>query len=114
MNKVANDDYFYEDETVKSWKTQVIEDRREDYLSKKEARDIWDAIDEIDTTNDYSAQEGILSNRAVCDAYEEPWHAFETVKGFSPQAKYFAKEIMPMFADIIQKELLTGGEDDDA
>lgn len=105
LRKVAKDDYFYEDETLEKWKQAIITERKENNITKNQARDLWDEINQIDLSNSYSAQQGIYESRLINEIYEEPWYVFEVVTGYEPQARYFAKEIMPMFAEILRKEI---------
>ncbi|GLC32904.1 hypothetical protein [Clostridium omnivorum] len=106
LGKVADDKYYYDEETEKAWKEQIIEDRQNGYLSKDEARELWDEVVEFDYyTSGESIQHQCYENDVVCKYYGEPWEAFEIVRGFSPQANMFANRIMPILGEIIKKEI---------
>ncbi len=105
LGKVSKEDYFYADKTEESWKKQIIDDRREGDLNKEQARKLWDIVNEIDYDSAECCQRELYDNEIVSELYCEPWYAFEAVVDYSPGAKYFAKNIMPMLAEIIKKEL---------
>lgn len=105
LGKVSREDYFYADLTEESWKKQIIEDRREGYLNQEQARELWDIINKIEFNSAEGCQRELYDNKIVFELYCEPWYHFEVIVGHSPDAKYFAKEIMSMFAEIIKKEI---------
>lgn len=105
LNKVAKEDYFYADKTEEKWKKEIIEDRHAGNLTKKIARDIWNVIDEIDFDSAETCQREICDSDIINEFYTEPWEDFIPVVGYDPDAIYFAKKVMPMFAEIIKKEI---------
>lgn len=107
LGKVADDKYYYEDETEKAWKEEVIRARKEEELNKEEARELWNEIVGFDYyTSRESIERQCYENDIVCKYYEEPWYSFDIVDGFSPQANTFADVIMPILGEIIQKEII--------
>ncbi|KFX55810.1 hypothetical protein FDC50_15020 [Clostridium botulinum] len=92
LGKVAKDDYFYDDETKENWKKKIIEDRRENYLNKEQARELWNIVEEIEYYSAESCQRELCDNSIVNELYCEPWYNFEVVTGCSPQACFFAKK----------------------
>ncbi|OOM17247.1 hypothetical protein CLSAB_19670 [Clostridium saccharobutylicum] len=106
LGKVANDKYYYAENTEKAWKEQIIEDRREGELSEEQARELWDEITDFDyhTSCDH-LQHQCYESDIVNKYYCEPWYHFDVVQGFSPQAHAFADIIMPILGEIIQKEI---------
>lgn len=110
LSKVSKGDYFYADKTREEWKKRIIFDRRgKDFesieLTQEEARELWNIIDSIDYYSAEGCQRELYDNKIVWEKYCEPWDYFETVVGYSPSEKYFAKEVMPLFAEILKKEL---------
>ena len=108
LGKVSKEDYFYADETEESWKKKIIEDRRGNGdvdLTQEQARELWDIVNEIEFYSAEGCQRELYDNKIVWDLYCEPWYYFETIVGHSPNARFFAKEVMPMFAEIIKKEI---------
>lgn len=106
MNKIASCDYYCAEETEEAWKKQIIEDRRDRELSKKEARELWNEIIEFDYhTSCHNIQRECYENETVCKYYCEPWYAFDTVMKYHPQTQAFVDLIMPIFGEIIQREI---------
>jgi hypothetical protein len=50
-------------------------------------------------------QSEIYGNSAIAAISEEPWYDFEIELDYSYQSKMFAREVMPMFADVLRKEI---------
>lgn len=105
LGKVAKKEYFDEYGTLEQWKQAIITERKENNLTQEEARALWDEILQINLDNAYSAQQGIYDNRIIGKIYDEPWYVFEAGQVYSPDARYFANIIMPMFAEILKKEI---------
>lgn len=112
LGKVSSDrDYFDFDRNLSMWKKEIIKQRKNgtwtDELSKEDARYIWDFIIDIDGSMPYqNIQSEIYGNSLIskiCGG--EPWYVFETITDYPPSAVAFAKEVMPIFADILRKEL---------
>lgn len=106
LGKVSNERYYYQEKTEIAWKEQILEDRKEGFLNKEQARELWNEIIGFDYyTSDENIQHQCYENDIVCQYYGEPWENFEVVRGFSPQANLFAERIMPILGEIIKKEL---------
>lgn len=110
LGKIAKGDYFYADETRERWKKRILSDRRGHNidsveLSKEEARQLWDYIEHIDYYSAEGCQRELYDNKMIWEKYCEPWYFFEPVVSYSPSEIYFAKEVMPIFADILKKEI---------
>lgn len=110
LKKVGEGNYFYQKETKEAWKKQIILDRRgKEFesigLTKEEARTLWNIVDGIDYNSAEGCQRQLYDNNIVWEKYCEPWYYFEPVVGYSPNERYFAKEVMPIFAEIIKKEV---------
>jgi hypothetical protein len=113
LNKVAEKDFFDFDEHLKQWKKTLIEMRRErhscDEYTKENIREAWDFLCGLGCV--YSNSTDLLINEMMYSdelkelGISEPWETFDVNRDYSPQANAFAKEIMPMFADILKKEL---------
>jgi len=110
LNKVSDKSYFDFDKTITEWKGKVIEWRKELSISKDQAREAFDAINDLEDgmSADYTYSRLIesygIKNLDICDA----WEAFDCVKEYPRSAMIFATEIMPMFAEILNKELREG------
>ena len=107
LKKVAKADTFDYEKTLAGWKDAIISERKELNCSKRQARDAWDVIT---SQGDYESSPDILlmqicDSEAISDIWDEPWYVFDVDKDYSPQAIAFAHEIMPMFADILKKEI---------
>lgn len=106
LGKVANENYYYQDETEKAWKEQIIQDRKDEELDKEQAREVWDEIIRFDYYTSYEdIQRQCYENDVICKYYCEPWETFEVIKGFPPEANMFADKIMPILGEIIKKEI---------
>lgn len=105
LGKVAESNYYYQDKTEKAWRKEVLRARKEKELNKEEAREVWNEIIEFDYSCAESLECEVYSNHVISKYYCEPWYSFECVKGFAPGAHEFFKKIMPIFADILSKEI---------
>lgn len=105
LGKVADDKYYYEDETEKAWKKEVIRALREGELNKEESRELWNEVVEFDYSSAEYLQVQLCQSDIVSKYYGEPWYSFSIEKGFSPQAHAFVDIIMPIFGEIINKEI---------
>ena len=110
LGKVAKEDCFDLDKALKRWKPRIIEMRKDRDITVEQARDAWEFIEGLDSSSsaDYLQSE-IYSNSALSAISDEPWYDFEIELDYSFRAKKFAHEIMPMFADILRKEIEEGG-----
>jgi len=110
LKKVAKRDEFDYEKALSTWKKEIIKARKDLDCSKRQARDAWDVIT---SQGDYENSPDILlkeicESDSICDIWDEPWYVFEIEKDYSPQALAFAHEVMPMFADILRKEIEGG------
>jgi hypothetical protein len=106
LGKVADDNYYYKDETEEDFKREVIRARKEHELDENEARELWDEIISFDYSSKEYLENEIYSSDIVDKYYPEPWYGFSVRKGCSPQAHAFCEKIMPILGEIIQKEIL--------
>jgi hypothetical protein len=86
--------------TVKGIKEHILEYRRNNWFDKKFARQEWDLINE---TEDMDSEHGFnewYENTALDDASE--FYATD----WTPQAKAFAKKLMPRLAEVLRQELI--------
>lgn len=105
LRKVATDDHYYQEDTEKAWKEEIIRARRENELNKEQARELWNEITSFDYTSSMHLQYQLQESDVVSKFYYEPWYSFEIVSGVSPSAHAFADIIMPILGDIISKEI---------
>ena len=107
LGKVADGNHYYQSETGKAWKKEVIRARKEQDLDKEQARELWDEITGFDYfSTSESLQRECYESDIVHKYYPEPWYSFDIVYGVSPQANAFADIIMPIFGEIIKKEIM--------
>jgi len=107
LGKVAKRDTFDYEKALKGWKLEIVQIRRERDCTKEQARDAWEVITD---QGDYENSPDILlkeicESSAIGEITDDPWYVFEMDKEYSPQALAFANEVMPMFADILRKEI---------
>ncbi|MBU2701132.1 hypothetical protein Ga0466249_002246 [Sporomusaceae bacterium BoRhaA] len=109
LNKVSDKTYFNFDKTVAKWKKEIIEWRKECEITKQQARDAFDVINDLDEgmSADYTYTKFIESD-GISDLCPDAWEVFDCVKEYPGEAMTFAKTIMPMFADILKKEIVAG------
>jgi hypothetical protein len=110
LGKVASNDYFYYDKSVKAWEKTIIDMRKSngDYeCTKEQAREMWDFLHSLDDYSSNAAiiQKEIYESNIIGEIFDEPWYIFDTIHGFSPDAHAFADEVMPMFAEILKQEI---------
>ncbi|WHH59135.1 hypothetical protein [Petroclostridium sp. X23] len=105
LNKVADDNFYYQYETETNWKKRIIEDRKEGELTKEKARVLFDITKDVDFSTAESCVRDLYDHKEVWDIYPEPWYIFNAETGYSPIAIRFAKEVMPMFAEILREEI---------
>lgn len=112
LRTVCKGDYYYQDETKDRWKEIIINARRGNCefgveLSKEKARELYNIIeDNIDFSTADSCVRDLYENYLFKKAYVEPWSIFNAIVSCSPDEIYFAKEILPIFADILKEELI--------
>lgn len=108
LGKVAKQTYFNYEKHLGEWKRKIIEMRRDRDCTKENARDAWEVITGLD---DYSSSHQLIEKELYESdiinelSFGEPWYVFETDLDYSPQALAFAQEVMPMFAEILKKEI---------
>ena len=105
LKKVSDRSYFDADETEKLWKQKVIEYRKDDYITKERARELWDDIEDLlGDVRDKTYVEMKVYKGTMFEGIDEPWCDFEVVTDYPRGAKHFANVIMPEFAKIIKAE----------
>lgn len=110
LKKVTKADTFDYEKSLENWKIEIVRERRERSCTKEQARNAWEVITGLD---DYSGSPDILlyqiiDSDAINDIWDEPHYVFNVDRDYSPQALAFAHEVMPMFADILRKEIEEG------
>lgn len=105
LGKVADDNYYYQNETEEDFKREVLRARKEHELDENEARELWNEIIEFDYSSKECLENELYSSNIVAKYYPEPWYSFSPRKGCSPQAHAFCDKIMPIFGEIIEKEI---------
>ena len=110
LGKVANKDHFDFQKAVEQWKSEIIKLRRGMECTEEQARRAWDFVEGLE---EYSGspqiiQKEIYESESLSAIQDEPWYTFEADLDYSPQALFFGNEIMPMFADLLKKEIGDG------
>jgi hypothetical protein len=111
QNKLSYNDnlgrYFNFDKTIERIKHDIIERRREHYITKEDARLYWEEmleIEDCDTTDEFGHQ--IFSKDELCGGfYSNDYHAIPTVTEDHPRLVKFMKEIYPIFKAELLKEV---------
>lgn len=109
LGKVSKQNWHDYDKTIKQWKKAIIDCRKRRDCSKEDAREVWDFILGLD---DYSFNPTALELKIydsdeiykICDG-ADIGYMFPVEMDYSPQAYAFAKEIMPMLAEILMAEI---------
>lgn len=111
LGKVSNDNCFNFEASSRLWKKQIIEKLRNGYCEKEDAREAWDFINSLDSSMsyDYTSSE-ICGSNAINKIWCEPWYELDFIKEYPAEAVIIAKEVMPMFAEILQKEIEPDGK----
>lgn len=107
LGKVSSTTYLNYGTSLRTWKNTIIRMRKERDCTKEQAREVWDFIRDIDGCSSVETiQRELYGNKTINDlSGGEPWYLFDTDLDYPPGAVRFAKEVMPMFAEILQKEL---------
>lgn len=107
LGKISRETHFDFDKCLRLWKKEIIKMRKEEEYSKEELREAWDFIENIDSGMPCECvQNELYDSREIskiCGG--EPWYVFETDKDYPPSAVVFAKEVMPIFAEILKNEI---------
>lgn len=106
LNKISNDNVFNLDASVRLWKKQIIEMRKNGDRDKEDARAAWDFLNDLDPDMSYDrAVNEICASKVIGRMWREPWESMDFVKEYPREAVIFATEVMPMFAEILRQEL---------
>lgn len=106
LGKVSNDNHFNFDESLRQWKKALIEMRKERERTKDDIREAWDFIEEIDGSMSWDhVQHELYQSKIINKICCEPWYVFAGVLEYPPAAVMFAKEVMPIFAEILKQEI---------
>jgi len=106
LRKIAKEDYFDFIKAEEKWKSKIIDIRKQGACTKEQARDAWVFIDELDASGSADfLQNEIYGSSEIYAMSEEPWYDFEIELSYPPMALRFINEVMPMFADILRKEI---------
>ena len=108
LGKVSSETHFDFEQNLQSWKQTIIESRKKGSCSKEGARTAWNFVTGLeDYSGSYQAiQMLFLETKDLAEISDEPWYTFEISLDYPPMAKKFAKEVLPMFAEIINKEIM--------
>lgn len=108
LNKTAKQDYFDLGKYQEKVKPVIVKLRKERELSKDEARELWEFVDNLDYGNSYDLvcneifENEILSKVYSGDVY---YSDFAPERDYSPNAEAFAHNIFPKFVEILKAEI---------
>lgn len=107
LGKVSRETYYDHAKSLEQWKKQIIEIRRDGECTREQARDAWEFLDELDDYcgNATAVQMRLYESSELSAICAEPWCLFCTDMDYPPAARYFANEVMPMFAEILKNEI---------
>lgn len=116
LNKVSKKTRCCYEESLKLWKQEIIQMRRDKDCTKKQARMAWNfflGLDEY-SNSEILIQKEIFDSPEINDIYPNDslgaLETFEAIMDYPRDAWFFAKKIMPMFAEVIKKEIASLGE----
>jgi len=91
-------------ETILNLKTQVICNRKNDFISKEKAREIWDSLS--DDTLDTRSEDLFLSNAPDC-LWEAWYNLYEWIV-YKPNTEYvFLRDsLLPVLKDFVKQEFI--------
>ncbi len=106
-NNHKDRDCFRFDKTIKRIKKEIIQARKEMEIERVEAREMYNEVDDLDSNAPDNKDAFYMYADSHCPKLFEfyDWESFpiETEYGHSLQS--FMKEVLPVFKDIIRKEL---------
>lgn len=106
--KTSKRDTFYYEESVKEHKQAVLRARKDGNIMKGEAREFYDLHFEYSQSADLFAKE-IVDNHQLFEKIYGDYDWLPVKKDYSPQALHFAKEVLPLFQEVLRKELADAG-----
>lgn len=107
LGKVSTKNHFDYGKALDKWKSEIIKLRRARECTEEDARSAWEFIEGLD---EYSGspqiiQKEIYESEVLNRIQDEPWYMFDVELDYSPQALIFANKVMPMFAEILRREI---------
>lgn len=107
LRKVSKRDHVNFDESLKRWEKEILKYRKDANITREQAREAWDFIHDLDDYcgNAEMIQMHLYDSSLLLGIFGEPWEFFDTVMEYPPEARMFAKEVMPMLAEILKKEI---------
>ncbi|SFM09643.1 hypothetical protein [Pelosinus propionicus] len=105
LNKISDTTYFNFDKTISEWKKLIIEWRKDNGINKKQAREAFDDIVNIDDGSADYVYMQLTESDMIREICPDAWEVFDCVKEFPAAAMAFATEVMPMFSEILKQEI---------
>ncbi|SHN86473.1 MULTISPECIES: hypothetical protein [Desulfitobacterium] len=107
LGKVSRETHFDYERTIKKWKREIIQIRRNKECTKEQAGEAWDFITYLDdySGSSHAIQMKVYESHELSAICEEPNYVFGVELDYPPDAKNFAKEVLPIFAEIIRQEI---------
>ncbi|MDU2064395.1 MAG: hypothetical protein E6713_06085 [Sporomusaceae bacterium] len=104
LNKVSDRNSVMFDKTIAKWKKEILDWRKQGSISKEQARQAFDDIEHIDEgSSDYLYSQ--MHSSSLSNICPDAWEVFSVETDYPHDAKVFATEIMPIFAQILCNEL---------
>ena len=104
LRKVAKPVFDF-DESVKRWKRNFLEMRRDGSCTKEEARNAYDVVKSLEIEDAGYCAAILNESYAIHEADPDFWELLDGVKVFSNSDIAFAKEIWPMLCKVLREEL---------
>lgn len=109
-NKIARKEELVDGEaTVKTLKTEILNERKSINIDEFEAREAWEELEELETecyrvspeVFHYALADRYVVNKVISDIYE----VLDIVYLKDNEAQTFCEVVMPIFVEILKKEL---------
>lgn len=112
LSKVSSRSYFNFDQSLKAWEKKLLKMQEDGDCTANHANEVMEFLRGLD---EYSGSVQLVQMKilqsdiiaSICD--EEPLYFFETIMEYPADAMNFANVLMPMFSEILQKEMAEHG-----
>lgn len=107
LNKVSDRSFFDFNKSLKAWEKSLLEMQEDGDCTADQVKEAMEFLRELD---DYSmsaqmVQMKIFESDIIGSICSEPFYIFDTIMEYPADARNFAHVLMPMFSEILQKEI---------
>lgn len=111
MDKPNDRKFFEFDKTITEMKRQIIEMRKDNYITKELARDAYDEVLDLEKNNDYDQQNVDSFSTYILNYCTYLWKVFDyesmpCVCVYSPQIVMFIDRLWSVFKDQLKLEII--------